>query len=159
MHAYIQTPSESGSSGLLRTTPRRFPHLSARFAEAVSANSCSRLVRVQASLPSDLTNVSANSCSSVRVSRDIRQICQHRRQVSRDIPQIQKRCAQVSRDICRNNQADMQISPDICRICRSISHMHATFAHRCLKRHGNKAVPALLGWARWLGLGRWGWMG
>ena len=34
--------AESGSSGLLRTTSRRFPHLSARFAEAVSAKLADR---------------------------------------------------------------------------------------------------------------------
>ena len=61
-----------------------------------------RQVREPASVLSDLrnvsgdsptwstksANVSANSCSSARVSRDIRQICQHCRQVSRDIRQI-----------------------------------------------------------------------
>ena len=90
-------------------------------------------------------SISANWCSNVRVSREIRQICQHRRQVSRHIRQ--------------KNHADMQISPNICRICRSVSHVYATSAQRRLKLHGNKAVPALLGWVRWLGLGWLGWLG
>ena len=40
--------------------------------------------------------------------------------------------------------------------CRSVSRMHATSAQRRLKLHGHKAVPALLGRVRRLGLG---WLG